>query len=153
MQEHLSPDVTRVIKLADTIAREYELEYIGTEHLLLGIGKQEVGLATQILAKHGVTYEKLKKQVDALIQASLEDTWVFGRLPGSPHFRNVVARAIEEARALNSKLVCTEHLLLALILEKGCVAQKALRALGLTPHQVRTEIEQAAAHPEQAERT
>lgn len=153
MQQHLSPDVTRVIKLADTIAREYELEYIGTEHLLLGIGKQEAGLGAQILAKHGAGYEKLKKQVDALIQASLEDTWVFGRLPGSPHFRNVMARAIEESRALNSKLVCTEHLLLALILEKGCVAQKALRALGLTPRQVRAEIEQAASHPEQARRT
>lgn len=153
MQEHLSPDVTQVIKLANAIAREYELEYIGTEHLLLGIGKQQSSLGAQILNKHGATYKKLKAQVDKLIQASLEDTWVFGRLPGSPHFRNVMARAIEEARALNSKLVCTEHLLLALILEKGSVAQKALRALDLSPRQVREAIDHAAADPKQAERT
>jgi len=143
MYEHLSKDVERVIKTANAIAREYELEYVGTEHLLLAISKEEAGLGARILAKHDVTYNRLKAQVDELVKASLEDTWVFGRLPGSPHFRNVMARAIEEARKLKSTTVCTEHLLLALLLEKGCVAQKALRSLGLTPREVRYAIERA----------
>jgi len=140
MYEQLSKRVDQVIKLAHQVARGYEQEYVGTEHLLLAISEEGTGIGARVLQAHGATYDKLKKQVDKLIQASLEDTWVFGRLPGSPHFRNVIALAIEEARKLNNKEVCAEHLLLALLLEKGCVAQKALKELGLTVKQVRAEI-------------
>ena len=62
----------------------------------------------------------------------MEETWVFGRLPGTPHFKNVVATAIEQCQELQAAEVCTEHLLLALLREKGCVAQKALKAVGLS---------------------
>ncbi|HSW46377.1 MAG TPA: Clp protease N-terminal domain-containing protein [Phycisphaerae bacterium] len=140
MYEQLSKRVDGVIKLANQIARQYELEYVGTEHVLLAIGKEGTGLGAAILGRHGITHDKLKAAVDKLIQASLEDTWVFGRLPGTPHFRNVVALAIEEARNLKSREVCTEHLLLGLLDEKGCVAQKALREFGLTAKQVREDI-------------
>ncbi len=140
MYEQLSTHVDKVIKLANAIAHEYELEYVGTEHVLLAIGQAGEGLGARILEKHGLTREKVKAEVDKLIQASLEDTWVFGRLPGSPHYRNVVATAIEEARKLKSREVCTEHLLLGLLAEKGCVAQGALSALGLNAKQVREDI-------------
>lgn len=140
MYEQLSTHVDKVIKLANEIAHEYELEYVGTEHVLLAIGQTEEGLGARILRKHGLTNEKLKSAVDKLIQASMEDTWVFGRLPGTPHYRNVVATAIEEARKLKSREVCTEHLLLGLLAEKGCVAQKALQALGFNAKQVRADI-------------
>jgi ATP-dependent Clp protease ATP-binding subunit ClpC len=149
MYEQLSKRVDQVVKLAHKIARSYDQEYVGTEHLLLGIGEEGTGIGARILQAHGATYEKLKGEVDKLIQDSLEDTWVFGRLPGSPHFRNVIALAIEEARKLKTKEVCTEHLLLALLLEKGCVAQKALRELGLTAKQVREEVKQMRASQEQ----
>ncbi len=145
MYEQLSKRLDRVFKLANQIAREYELEYVGTEHLLLAVSKEGTGLGADILGQNGATYEKLKAAIDALIQASLEDTWVFGRLPGTPHFRNVVAMAIEEARNLKSKEVCTEHLLLGLLGERGCVAQKALKNLGLSAKQVRDEIQRAQA--------
>ena len=140
MYEQLSKRVDQVIKLANKIAREYELEYVGTEHILLAISQEGTGLGVEILRRHGVSHDKLKGAIDRLIQASLEDTWVFGRLPGTPHFRNVVATAIEEARDLKGREVCTEHLLLGLLAEKGCVAQKALKALGLTTKQVRQDI-------------
>lgn len=149
MYEQLSKRVDQVVKLAHKIARSYDQEYVGTEHLLLAIGEEGTGIGARILQAHGATYEKLKGEVDKLIQDSLEDTWVFGRLPGSPHFRNVIALAIEEARKLKTKEVCTEHLLLALLLEKGCVAQKALRELGLTAKQVREEVKQMRASQEQ----
>ncbi len=145
MYEQLSKRMDRVFKLANQIAREYELEYVGTEHLLLAVSKEGTGLGADILGQSGVTYEKLKAAIDKLIQASLEDTWVFGRLPGTPHFRNVVAMAIEEARNLKSKEVCTEHLLLGLLGERGCVAQKALKNFGLTAKQVREEIQRVQA--------
>ena len=145
MYEHLTARVKEVIKLANTIAREYEQEYVGTEHVLLAIAREGTGLGAKILFEKGLSEEKLKERIDELIQASLEDTWVFGRLPGTPHFKNVVAIAIEKARELKSKNVCTEHLLLGLLAEKGCVAQQALKKSGVTSRMVEQRITKATA--------
>ena len=100
MFEKLTPEMARVIDAAQRIARDYEQEYVGTEHLLLAIVSEDAGVGGEILKALGVTVGKTKKLVDELIEKSLEDTWVFGRLPGTPHFRNVMAKAIEEARQL-----------------------------------------------------
>ena len=140
MYEHLSKRVDHVIKLANRIAHEYELEYVGTEHILLAIVQEGTGVGARVLVDRRATEKKIRSEVDKLINASLEDTWVFGRLPGTPHFRNVIARAIEEARGLKSTEVCTEHLLLGLLKERGCVAQEALRALGLSSKVVREDV-------------
>ncbi len=140
MYEHLSKRVDHVIKLANQTAREYELDYVGTEHVLMAIAQEGTGLGAKILADQSITEERIKTEIDKLIKASLEDTWVFGRLPGSPHFRNVIAKAIESARQLKSKIVCTEHLLLALLQEKGSVGYEALRTLGLSTKLVRDAV-------------
>ncbi len=140
MYQHLSEEANKAIKAANGIAHQYEQEYVGTEHVLLAIAEGAGGLGVKILKNHGLNYDMIKDQVDQLIKASMEDTWVFGRLPGTPHYRNVLARAIEEAGKLNSKEVCTEHILLALLAEKGSVAQKTLAALGLSLGKVREEI-------------
>src|SRR3972149_6160383 len=140
MYETLSPRVHNVIKLANAIAREYEQEYVGTEHVLLAIAREGTGLGGQILESAGATESRIRSEVDKLIKASLEDTWVFGRLPGSPHFRNVMAKAIEEARKLKSAEVCSEHLLLGLLTETGSVGQSALKSLGLTTKSVRESL-------------
>jgi ATP-dependent Clp protease ATP-binding subunit ClpC len=144
MYQSLSQRVDRVIKLANRIAREYELEYVGTEHVLLAILREGTGLGAQILNSLGATEASVKEEINRLLKASLEDTWVFGRLPGSPHFRNVIAKAIEEAEAMKSKEVCTEHLLLALLREKGSVAYEALHHLALTLKDVRARVRQDA---------
>ena len=144
--ERLSQRVDRVMKLANQIAHEYEQEYVGTEHILLAIVREGTGMGCKILQEKGIGEDTLRQQIDKLIKASLEDTWVFGRLPGTPHFRNVVAKAIEEARELKTKEVCTEHLLLALLTEKGCVAHEALRALGLSSKAVREQLRNAQSH-------
>jgi ATP-dependent Clp protease ATP-binding subunit ClpC len=138
--EKLSSHVDKVIKRANHIAREYDQEYIGTEHILLAIMREDAGLGAQILQDKGVTESQVKTEIDKHIKASMEDTWVFGRLPGTPHLKNVVAKAIEEARKLSNKQICTEHLILGLMAEKGCVAQMALKNLGLTPQNVRRQI-------------
>ena len=140
MYEHLSRRVEKIIKLANRIAHEHEQEYVGTEHVLLAIMEEGTGNGVAILAQHGINEAKVKVEVENLIQKSMEDTWVFGRLPGTPHFRNVVARAIEEARKLESKEVCAEHLLLGLLREKGSVAFKALTNLGIKIQDVRTAV-------------
>ena len=140
MYEHLNKRLERVIKTAHEIAREYEQEYVGTEHLLLAIAQENDGVASRVLADAGATAERAKAAVDKLIKSSLEDTWVFGRLPGTPHFRNVMAKAIEEARKLGSHEISTEHLLIGLLLEKGSVGYEALKSLGLTPKAVREMV-------------
>jgi ATP-dependent Clp protease ATP-binding subunit ClpC len=130
MYRHFTPRVEQVVKLASAIAREYGQEYVGTEHILLAIEREGTGMGAKLLANCGLTGEKLKDEIDNLVKKSLEDTWVFGRLPGSPHFRNVVATALEEAEKLKADKLHTEHLVLALLKEEGSVAFQALRNLG-----------------------
>ncbi len=140
MYETFSNRVDGVIKQAHEIARDYDQEYVGTEHVLLAIAREGTGLGAQILSARGASLKALKEEIDKLIRHSLEETWVFGRLPGTPHFKNVVAGAIEAARQLKSKEVCTEHLLLALLQETGCVAEKALSNLGIQVQDVRGDL-------------
>jgi len=135
-----SKRVAVVMQLANEIAREYEQEYVGTEHVLLAIHREGRGVGGRVLRDRGVTTGKLRKEVDKLVQKSMEETWVFGRLPGTPHFKNVMATAIEQCQQLQNKEVCTEHLLLALSKEKGSVAQGALKALGLAFEDIRKSI-------------
>lgn len=140
MYEKLSKRVETIVKLASEIAREYEQDYVGTEHVLLAIEREGTGVGAQVLRSHGVSGVRLKHEVDNLVKKSMEETWVFGRLPGTPHFRNVVATAIEQAQQLESKEVCSEHLLLALLREKGSVACSALHNLKLNYADVREDI-------------
>jgi ATP-dependent Clp protease ATP-binding subunit ClpC len=140
MYEKLTPRMENIIKLSQQIARDYEQDYVGTEHLLLAILQDGEGLGADILNELGVDLARTRKAVDKLIQSSLEDTWVFGRLPGTPHFRNVMSRAIEEARQLESKLVCSEHLLLALAREDGSVAHAALAEMGVRVGAIRSAL-------------
>lgn len=135
-----SERVAEVIKIANVVAREYERDYVGTEHVLLAISREGTGVGSAILEKHGLTEEKLREEIDKLIKKQLEETWVFGRLPGTPHFKNVVAQAIKQSQELNAKHVCTEHLLLALLTERGSVAHKTLKNLGLTLEQARADV-------------
>jgi len=132
--------VAEVIKIANQIAREYEREYVGTEHVLLAIQREGTGVGAAIMAKHGLTEGKLREEIDKLIKKQMEETWVFGRLPGTPHFKNVVAQAIQQCQQLESKEVCTEHILLALLTERGSVAYKALKELKLTYEQAKEDV-------------
>jgi len=135
-----SQRVAEVIKIANLIAREYDQEYVGTEHVLLAIQREGTGVGATVLSRHDIDEHNLRDEIDSLIKKQMEETWVFGRLPGTPHFKNVIATAIRECQELQSKRVCTEHLLLALAKEKGSVAYKALKALGLTHEQARKDI-------------
>jgi ATP-dependent Clp protease ATP-binding subunit ClpC len=142
-----SQRVAEVIKLANQIAREYDREYVGTEHVLLAIAREGTGVGAALLQKNKITEAKLRSEIDLLIKKQLEETWVFGRLPGTPHFKNVVANAIKECQDIGAREVCTEHLLLALLREKGSVAHKALKAVGLTYEQAVEDARFLATEP------
>ncbi len=139
-----SKRVDEVVRLGNEIAREYDQEYVGTEHILLAILREGTGVGSTVLTRQGITEEKVRIEVDKLVKKSMEETWVFGRLPGTPHFKNVIAVAIKQCQQLEAKEVCTEHVLLALLKEKGCIANKALSALGATYDGVRADVLQRA---------
>src|SRR5512139_2592650 len=93
----LDEEARAVIALANEIAHEYELEYVGTEHVLLAILRHGNNIGARVLARFGVDEEKVRESLEEIAQRAKEDTWVFGRLPGSPHYRNVIERALETA--------------------------------------------------------
>jgi len=131
----------RIVKTtAQEIAYEYGLDYVGTEHILLAILRDGRGVAASVLKSFGIDESRARAEIDAIMQLDKEDTWVFGRLPGSPHYRNVVARAIDEAVQLESEKIGTEHLLLALLREETSAAQRALVKMGVTAKKCRDAI-------------
>jgi len=140
MHPQLSKGCEKVIRLANKIAHEYEQEYGGTEHLLLAIARGGSGPAVEFMQAQSVDEARLKSVIDKIIKQSMEATWVFGRLPGTPHFRNVMAGAIAEAAKLGSKEIQIEHLFLGLLNEKGSVAESALADLGVTLSLAQKEI-------------
>jgi len=142
MYERFTKRAEAIVKLAGQIAREYELDYVGTEHVLLAIRREGTGRGSALLEQRGISEEKLKSEVDRLIKKSMEDTWVFGRLPGTPHFRNVIAHAIELASSMKSREVCSEHLLLALMKEPGSVAFATLKNLECSFDELQAEVVQ-----------
>ena len=142
MYQHLSKTAKDVLKLAEQIARRDQHEYVGTEHVLLAIAEYGLGIGAQVLQDCAVTPAAVKDQVHALLKGSMEETWVFGRLPGTPHFKQVIAYAIEEAEKAKDPKVGTEYLLLGLIREKGCLAERALRNLGVNLNLARQKTAQ-----------
>lgn len=138
---HLDADSEHIVRaLSQQIAKEFGLDFVSTEHILLAILRHGKGVGAAVLRELGLTEARVHAEVDRAIRDSKEDTWVFGRLPGSPHYRNVVALAIDEATQLEAKSIGTEHLLLALLREKDSMAQEVLDKLGVTLGDCRTRI-------------
>jgi ATP-dependent Clp protease ATP-binding subunit ClpC len=137
----LDKDAARIVKrVAQKIAYEFELDYVGTEHILLAILRHGAGIGAAVLGRFGITEDRARTTVEEVLKRDMEDTWVFGRLPGSPHYRNVLAHAIDEATQLESKQIGSEHLLLALLREQGSTAQRVLGKLGVTLKRCRAEV-------------
>jgi ATP-dependent Clp protease ATP-binding subunit ClpC len=140
MKTQLTKDGEKAISCAKEAAREYGLGYVGTEHLLLGISQVAEGMGSKILLEHGANEYRLKAEIDRLVEGRMQETWVLGRFPGTPHFRDVLNGAADAARGSGNWRVGTEHLLLALTGETDSVGFKALQALGLTPDGIRKTL-------------
>lgn len=138
--KHLDEDGRAIVKLANDIAHEFEQEYVGTEHVLLAILRHNNGPGAAALHTLSVSEDKARRIIDRLLQRSKEDTWVLGRLPGSPHYCNVIERAMEIAEQLESKLIGSAHLLLALFHEEETIARQTLAALDVTPRKCRDAV-------------
>jgi ATP-dependent Clp protease ATP-binding subunit ClpC len=136
-RHRLSPRAARILELARGAAREHEQRYVGTEHLLLGIIREGTGTAAKILLDRGVTQLHVEAVINDLLNDRLDETWVLGRLPGTPHFRDVLATAAEKAKGTGNWQIRSVDLLYALLLERGSTGYRALRRLGISTDSIR----------------
>lgn len=129
----------KVILLAKEEAKRFNHDYIGTEHILLGLVREGEGVAAAVLASFGLTSDKIRIEVEKLVQPG-PSTVISGDLPFTPKAKKVMELATEEARALGHNYIGTEHLLLGLIREGEGVASQVLMNLGMELERVREEV-------------
>jgi len=129
----------KVIVLAKEEARRFNHDYIGTEHLLLGLIREGEGVAAAVLQKMGLGLESIRLEVEKLVQPG-PATQMQGDVPFTPRSKKALELSAEEARSLGHNYIGTEHLLLGLIREGEGVASQVLVNLGLDLNRVRTEV-------------
>lgn len=139
MFERFTDRARKVMALANQEAQRFNHEYIGTEHILLGLVKEGSGVGANVLKNLDVDLRKVRLEVEKLVKAGPEMV-TMGKLPQTPRAKKVIEYAIEEARNLNHNYVGTEHLLLGLLREHDGVAAQVLMNLGLKLEEVREEV-------------
>jgi ATP-dependent Clp protease ATP-binding subunit ClpC len=126
----------KALSLAQEEAHRFRHNYIGTEHLLLGLVREDDGVAAKVLQKLGVELQTVRNAVEFIIGRGDRIVLEIGL---TPRAKKVIELAIDEARRMNHHYIGTEHLLLGLIREGEGVAAGVLESLGLKLEQVRKE--------------
>jgi ATP-dependent Clp protease ATP-binding subunit ClpC len=129
----------RVLTLAQEEAQRFNHNYIGTEHLLLGLVREGDGVAAKVLANLGVELNKVRSAVEFIIGRG--DRPTMGEIGLTPRAKKVIELAVDEARRLNHHYIGTEHLLLGLVREGEGIAAGVLESLGVNLERVRTETQ------------
>ncbi|GAA5007400.1 Clp protease N-terminal domain-containing protein [Actinopolymorpha pittospori] len=137
--ERFTDGARRVVVLAQEEARQLGHNYIGTEHLLLGLMHEGSGEAARALAGAGLTLDGVREQVLALAPVP-ERPKPSGHIPFTPPAKTVMELALREALRLRHRYLGTEHLLLGLLQEGDGVAVVALRELGVDPVELRRAV-------------
>ncbi|MBT7256508.1 MAG: AAA family ATPase, partial [Planctomycetaceae bacterium] len=139
MYERFTDRARKVMQLANQEAQRFNHEYIGTEHVLLGLVKEGSGVAANVLKNLDVDLRKIRLEVEKLVQSGPEMV-TMGKLPQTPRAKKVLEYSMEEARSLNHNYVGTEHILLGLLREQEGVAAQVLMNLGMKLEDVREEV-------------
>src|SRR6476659_2681089 len=134
-----TPRAQQVLALASKEAERFNHNYVGTEHLLLGLIKLGQGVAVNVLQKMGLDLERVRMEVEKHV-GSPPETRMIGNIPYTPRVKKVLALAGKEAKALNHSYVGTEHILLGLLREGEGVAARVLKSLEVDPARTRNEI-------------
>jgi ATP-dependent Clp protease ATP-binding subunit ClpC len=134
MFERFTERARKVIVLAQHEARALKHNYIGTEHLLLGLMREEEGIAARVLESFGLTVEEIRAQVARIVGQG--DEVGTGQIPFTPRSKRVLELSLRQAITLQHNHIGTEHLLLALLHEGGGVALQILDDLGADPDDV-----------------
>ncbi|MEN9282961.1 MAG: hypothetical protein RLZZ179_454 [Verrucomicrobiota bacterium] len=136
---NFTPRAQQVLALARKEADRFNHNYVGTEHLLLGLIKLGQGVAVNVLQKLGLDLETVRMEVEKQVGSGQEQKMV-GNIPYTPRVKKVLALASKEARALNHSYVGTEHILLGLLREGEGVAAQVLKSLEIDIERTRNEI-------------
>jgi ATP-dependent Clp protease ATP-binding subunit ClpA len=128
----------QTIVLAQEEARRLRHNYIGTEHLLLGLLREHDDLAAQVLAEMGVVLDEVRGQVVRLVGTGEEVT--SGQIPFTPRLKAVLEKSLAEALSLDADTIGTEYLLLGLARQSGGVAARILLDLGVDPEELRWRV-------------
>ncbi|MEI6233393.1 MAG: ATP-dependent Clp protease ATP-binding subunit [Planctomycetota bacterium] len=139
MFDRFTDRARKVMAFARQEAERFNHDYIGTEHILLGLVKEGSGVAANVLENLEVDLEKVRLEVEKLVK-SAPDVVTIGQLPFTPRAKKVLEFAIDEARALDHNYVGTEHLLLGLLREQEGLAAQVLMNLNLKLEDVRSEV-------------
>jgi len=138
MFERFTERARQVIVLAQAEARALKHNYIGTEHLLLGLLREEEGLAARVLASFGVTLEAVRAEVARIVGQGHEVEG--GQIPFTPRAKKILELSLREALDLGHNYIGTEHLLLGLLREGEGVAVRILLDVGAAPGAIRDEL-------------
>jgi len=136
---NFTPRAQQVLALARKEADRFNHNFVGTEHLLLGLIKLGQGVAVNVLQKMGLDLETVRMEVEKQVGTG-PDQKLIGNIPYTPRVKKVLALAQKEARALNHTYVGTEHILLGLLREGDGVAARVLKNLDVDIEQTRQEI-------------
>ncbi len=150
MYERFTDRARKVMQLANQEAQRFNHEYIGTEHILLGLIKEGSGVAANVLKNLDIDLRKIRLEVEKLVQSG-PDMVTMGKLPQTPRAKKVIEYSMEEARNLNHNYVGTEHILLGLLREQEGVAAQVLMNLGLKLEEVREEVLNLLGHGTEGE--
>lgn len=140
MFERYTERARHVVVLAQDEARALKHNYIGTEHLLLGLISEEEGLAARVLDSLDITLEEVRKQIARIVGQGDEDPTSGVLIPFTPRCKKVLELALREAMSLGHSYIGTEHVLLGLIRENEGVAARILLDFDATPEVVRNEV-------------
>ena len=138
MQDRFTERVRKVMYLAREEAGRLHHDYIGTEHLLLGIIREGEGIAATVLNNLGLDLDTIRQSIENMVPTS-GGTLTIGEIPFTPRAKRVLELSVEEARLFGHNYVGTEHLLLGLIREGEGVAARVLMELGADRKRVREE--------------
>lgn len=139
MFERFTDRCRKVMVLANQEAQRFEHEYIGTEHMLLGLLKEGTGVGYHALLNLGVDPLAVRRKLELLMKAG-SDVVTMGKLPQTPRAKKVIELAIKEARNLNCNYVGTEHMLLGMICQHDGIAAMALAEFGVKLDATRAEV-------------
>jgi len=141
MYERFTDRARKVMQIANQEAQRFNHEYIGTEHILLGLVKEGSGVAANVLKNLDVDLRKIRLEVEKIVQTGPGGIeFALGQRPHTPRAKKVIEYSVDEARNLNHNYVGTEHLLLGLLREEEGVAAQVLMNLGLKLDDVRLEV-------------
>src|SRR4029453_10699860 len=129
----------RAIILAREEAERHHHEYLGTEHILLGMLKDGGGIAITVLQKAGLSIDQIRMEIERHLPRNA-NALIVGEIPFTPKAKKVLEYGVEEARLMGHNYIGTEHLLLGLLKEKEGIAAKVLNALGIRLVETREKI-------------